>query len=151
MCGIAGLIGWTGTENQISDIIKKFQSSLHHRGPDNKGYWVSRKEMISLVHTRLSILDLSKSGNQPMHSSCGRYTITFNGEIYNHLEIRSRLQKIGFNKWCGTSDTERFQFRAHDSRLVEKQRKRCDEMQRLECFVERLLIIFLQFASVPLF
>ena len=47
-------------ENQISDIIKKFQSSLHHRGPDNKGYWVSRKEMISLVHTRLSILDLKK-------------------------------------------------------------------------------------------
>ena len=43
MCGIAGLIGWTGTENQISDIIKKFQSSLHHRGPDNKGHWVSKK------------------------------------------------------------------------------------------------------------
>ena len=78
MCGIAGLIGWTGTENQISDIIKKFQSSLHHRGPDNKGHWVSKKEMISLVHTRLSILDLSKSGNQPMHSSCDRYTISFN-------------------------------------------------------------------------
>ena len=55
MCGIAGLIGWTGTENQISGIIKKFQSSLHHRGPDNKGHWVSTKEMISLVHTRLSI------------------------------------------------------------------------------------------------
>ena len=91
MCGIAGLIGWTGTENQISDIIKKFQSSLHHRGPDNKGHWVSKKEMISLVHTRLSILDLSKSGNQPMHSSCDRYTISFNGEIYNHLEIRTIL------------------------------------------------------------
>ena len=107
MCGIAGLIGWTGTENQISDIIKKFQSSLHHRGPDNKGHWVSKKEMISLVHTRLSILDLSKSGNQPMHSSCDRYTISFNGEIYNHLEIRTILNSYKKNIfWKSTSDTE---------------------------------------------
>ena len=107
MCGIAGLIGWTGTENQISDIIKKFQSSLHHRGPDNKGCWVSKKEMISLVHTRLSILDLSKSGNQPMHSSCDRYTISFNGEIYNHLEIRTILNSYKKNIfWKSTSDTE---------------------------------------------
>ena len=107
MCGIAGLIGWTGTENQTTDIIKRFQSSLHHRGPDNKGHWVSKVDMISFVHTRLSILDLSNSGNQPMQSSCGRYVIIFNGEIYNHLKIRIVLQNYSKNiNWRSTSDTE---------------------------------------------
>ncbi|MAI28793.1 MAG: asparagine synthase (glutamine-hydrolyzing) [Rickettsiales bacterium] len=107
MCGIAGLIGLEGSNSQISNIIRGIQSSLHHRGPNNKGSWSSIKYKISFIHTRLSILDLSESGNQPMHSSCGRYIITFNGEIYNHLKLREFLKTYKKNiQWKGSSDTE---------------------------------------------
>ncbi len=107
MCGIAGIVGLEGTENEISNIIRGMQSSLYHRGPDSKGSWSSTKDKISLIHTRLSILDLSKSGNQPMHSSCGQYIISFNGEIYNHLELRELLKSFNHNiQWKGHSDTE---------------------------------------------
>ena len=62
---------------------------------------------MSFIHTRLSIFDLSNDGNQPMHSFCGRYTIVFNGEIYNHLKLRKMLKSYGHNlKWKSTSDTE---------------------------------------------
>ncbi len=107
MCGIAGLIGFEGSENQISNIIGGMQFSLRHRGPDTKGSWSSVKNKIFFIHTRLSILDLSKSGNQPMHSSCGRYTISFNGEIYNHLKLRDMLKSFKKSiQWKSSSDTE---------------------------------------------
>ena len=61
MCGIAGLIGWSGTDNELSDLRNKFQSSLYHRGPDSRGCWSSRKDKIHFFHTRLSILDLTTS------------------------------------------------------------------------------------------
>ena len=107
MCGIAGLIGFEESEDTVLDIIKNIQSSLYHRGPDSKGSWILNKYKIIFIHTRLSILDLSKNGNQPMQSSCGRYTVSFNGEIYNHLKIREilKLHKNNIN-WKGTSDTE---------------------------------------------
>ena len=94
MCGIAGLIGWKGNENNISNIISKMQNSLYHRGPDNNGLWFSRTDRVYFVHTRLSILDLSNAGTQPMKSSCGRFIITYNGEIYNHLDLRKLLESI---------------------------------------------------------
>ena len=107
MCGIAGLIGWSGTDYQQSQIIENMQASLQHRGPDSRGAWISKEDKITFIHTRLSILDLSKSGHQPMHSSCGRYIITFNGEIYNHLELRNFLKSYKKNIfWKGSSDTE---------------------------------------------
>ena len=107
MCGIAGLIGFEYPENKISKIIREIQSSLNHRGPNWKGFWTSKEDKISLIHTRLSILDLSKDGNQPMNSSCGRYIIVFNGEIYNHLNLRRMLKSHKHNiKWKSTSDTE---------------------------------------------
>ena len=107
MCGIAGLIGFEYPENKISKIIREIQSSLNHRGPNWKGFWTSKEDKISLIHTRLSILDLSKDGNQPMNSSCGRYKIVFNGEIYNHLNLRRMLKSNKYNiKWKSTSDTE---------------------------------------------
>ena len=107
MCGIAGLIGWSGTDHQQSQIIENMQSSLQHRGPNSRGAWISKEDKITFIHTRLSILDLSKTGHQPMNSSCGRYIITFNGEIYNHLELRNLLRsyKQKFD-WKGSSDTE---------------------------------------------
>lgn len=107
MCGIAGLIGWSGTNNQLLQLIENMQASLKHRGPDSRGSWISKEDKITFIHTRLSILDLSKTGHQPMHSSCGRYIITFNGEIYNHLELRDLLKS--YNQkiyWKGSSDTE---------------------------------------------
>ena len=62
MCGIAGLIGWEGRDDQVEKLINNMQSSLYHRGPDAKGFWHSHKHKIIFIHTRLSIIDLSKSG-----------------------------------------------------------------------------------------
>ena len=107
MCGIAGLIGWEGRDDQVEELINNMQSSLYHRGPDAKGFWHSHKHKIIFIHTRLSIIDLSKNGNQPMLSSCERYIVSFNGEIYNHLKLREELKQLKHNiKWKGTSDTE---------------------------------------------
>ena len=69
--------------------IKKMNEALYHRGPDGVGIWDDSEENIFLGHTRLSILDLSLSGSQPMRSQNERYVISFNGEIYNHLELKN--------------------------------------------------------------
>lgn len=80
---------------------------LAHRGPDAQGVWVNDAAGIAFGHRRLSILDLSEAGAQPMHSDCGRLSITFNGEIYNHLDIRAELDALGAPpNWRGHSDTE---------------------------------------------
>jgi asparagine synthase (glutamine-hydrolysing) len=95
MCGIFGCFGFKDLDDQaILDSIK-------HRGPDARGYF--KKGGLALFHTRLSILDLSQAADQPMHSHDGRYTIIFNGEIYNHLDIRQELAHCNFKT---TSDTE---------------------------------------------
>lgn len=77
--------------------------TLAHRGPDDRGVWTDNAAGVALAHRRLSILDLSVAGHQPMVSASGRYVIVFNGEIYNHLEIRG---KLNFSAWRGHSDTE---------------------------------------------
>jgi len=77
-------------------------NTLHHRGPDAEGVW-SDGSRVELAHRRLSILDLSPAGDQPMVSNDGRYVIVFNGEIYNHLDLRNQLHK---EIWRGHSDTE---------------------------------------------
>ena len=97
MCGITGII-----KNQVSsnlDLeyqIKKMSSSLEHRGPDNFDYWLDTNNGVALGHQRLSIIDLSNAGNQPMQFIKGRFVLCFNGEIYNHLEIRKDIDN--FNK-----------------------------------------------------
>ena len=81
--------------------------SLHHRGPDDSGLWFDEVVSIGMVHRRLSILELSPAGHQPMHSDCGRYVLVFNGEVYNHIALRAELQSGGFAfEWRGHSDTE---------------------------------------------
>jgi len=105
MCGISGFIEKLD-QDEASDVLVSMASQTVHRGPDNMGFWYDSKSGIGLAHNRLSILDLSSSANQPMVSSSGRYRIVYNGEVYNHLEIRRKLELEGFTDWRGHSDTE---------------------------------------------
>ncbi len=107
MCGIAGFVGWKKSYNNAIVTLNKMKQTINHRGPDNNGTWSSRDLNVFFAHTRLSIIDLSSNGSQPMHSKCKRFTISFNGEIYNHLEIRCHFKKLGRDiNWQGLSDTE---------------------------------------------
>ena len=92
MCGISGVIFFKENKFFSLDNLKKMTDSISHRGPDSSGLWVSENKRVFLGHRRLSILDLSKAGNQPMTSSCTRYVITFNGEIYNFIELSKKLR-----------------------------------------------------------
>ena len=106
MCGIAGLLTpGSGDANRTSAILQNMTRSLAHRGPDAEGYWTEGE--VALGHRRLSILDLSDAGAQPMRSESGRHVIVFNGEIYNHLDMRRDLAADGAAPdWRGHSDTE---------------------------------------------
>ena len=106
MCGITGFVNFEGLKNP-EHIIKDMTDVISHRGPDNFGIYLDKKFDIALGHRRLSILDLSDDGGQPMISSNSRYIIVFNGEIYNYLEIKKKLnnKNIAIN-WKGKSDTE---------------------------------------------
>jgi asparagine synthase (glutamine-hydrolysing) len=105
MCGIAGVLGSVQTDQ--SAIARKMALAMVHRGPDDAGEWVNADAGIALAHRRLAIVDLSPAGHQPMISSAGRYVIAFNGEIYNHLNIRADLKSLGLTpNWRGHSDTE---------------------------------------------
>jgi asparagine synthase (glutamine-hydrolysing) len=103
MCGIAGIYG-RHRKVALSDL-KSMSHILEHRGPDGEGFWLNEPDNIGFMHRRLSIIDLSDSGQQPMHYENGRYTITFNGEIYNYIELKEDLVKKGY-KFNSTSDTE---------------------------------------------
>ena len=84
MCGIAGIFNFDG-QPASPKILKKMTDSIAHRGPDGVGHWYEDKSGIGLGHRRLAIIDLSPAGRQPMQTLDGRYTITYNGEIYNYL------------------------------------------------------------------
>ncbi len=102
MCGIGGIIG-----KRSSSIAKKMIQKLHHRGPDYQNFWLSdpNEYPITICHTRLSIFDLSDSANQPFLSDDNRYVLSYNGEIYNFVELRKELEKKGINFRTNT-DTE---------------------------------------------
>ena len=107
MCGIVGFLGTTDRdEAALTSLVQKMSTCLAHRGPDDSGLWVDASVGLGLGHRRLSILDLSPMGHQPMASRCGRYILTFNGEIYNYLDIRAELEAAGPMLWRGHSDTE---------------------------------------------
>jgi asparagine synthase (glutamine-hydrolysing) len=102
MCGIAGF--WSIGRTAPVPIVRDMVTALHHRGPDSQGSWASPDGQLAFGHARLAIVDLSEQGRQPMVSHSGRYVIVFNGEIYNHGDIRLAL---GPNvAWRGHSDTE---------------------------------------------
>ncbi len=101
MCGISGILSFEGKYNK--DDILKMNKVLSHRGPDDEGTYFD--EFIGLGHRRLSIIDLSKAGHQPMSCGSERYWIIFNGEVYNYLEIREELIKKG-HEFHSNSDTE---------------------------------------------
>lgn len=108
MCGIVGFIIDKKSNNDfLHNYINKMSRVLHHRGPDNSGIWVDNNLGLALGHTRLAIQDLSEAGNQPMISNNNRFIIIFNGEIYNHLDLRKELySKKQHYSWKGHSDTE---------------------------------------------
>ena len=102
MCGIAGVLGRPGSRIFKKDLSASIQT-LHHRGPDDKGLFAERN--VGLAHARLSIIDLSAAGHQPMMSPCGRYVLVYNGELYNAPEIRAGLRTHDI-EFRGHSDTE---------------------------------------------
>jgi asparagine synthase (glutamine-hydrolysing) len=107
MCGIAGFVDLQTARDStaLKRVVKDMTDSLSHRGPDSEGAWVDETAGMAFGHRRLAILDLTAEGHQPMLSACGRYVITYNGEIYNFQELRARLEAAGHG-FKGTSDTE---------------------------------------------
>lgn len=103
MCGIAGLLHLPGPADALAAAVDRMTASLAHRGPDAAGRWVDPAVGVAFGHRRLSILDLSAAGAQPMRSASGGFVIAFNGEIYNHRELRCGLGDVA---WRGHSDTE---------------------------------------------
>ena len=107
MCGISGFLDTSRRRGagELRDTVLGMANTLCHRGPDDFGAWVDAASGIALGHRRLSILDLSPLGHQPMHSASGRYALSFNGEIYNFRGLRNELEDLG-HTFRGHSDTE---------------------------------------------
>jgi len=109
MCGLAGYLGRSSGDppGRQSAILRQMGDSLRHRGPDGGAQWADAEQGIGFAHRRLAVVELSAAGDQPMFSPSGRYVLIFNGEIYNHLEIRDRLRDEGHSiDWKGHCDTE---------------------------------------------
>lgn len=116
MCGFAGIFNEKSTKSQAEylNIVSEMSTALMHRGPDSSGRWADASVGVALSHRRLSIIDVSDAGNQPMSSKSEKYILAYNGEIYNHLEIRAELELFYSRssnsspaiKWHGHSDTE---------------------------------------------
>lgn len=108
MCGLTGFLQLPGfNAAEAGAQASTMADRIVHRGPDDSGVWVDEAVGLALAHRRLSILDLSPAGHQPMHSASGRWVIAYNGEIYNHLQLRRELEAAGkAPAWRGHSDTE---------------------------------------------
>ena len=104
MCGISGFFNPSALNFDSKYKLSAMAQALSRRGPDGSGCWVSACKVVGFSHTRLAVVDLSSAGKQPMHSHCSRYTLVFNGEIYNHKELRAKLNASV--EWAGQSDSE---------------------------------------------
>lgn len=102
MCGIIGVVNNKGLEEEA---LRQMRDTMKHRGPDDAGIWISKSGTVGLAHRRLSIIDLSDAGRQPMSDDEEKIWITYNGEIYNFLDIRKELEKKGY-KFKSKTDTE---------------------------------------------
>src|SRR5262245_59687475 len=105
MCAIAGIFNYGSSPADDRDIVCRMRDAMSHRGPDDSGLYQSSDRRVVLAHRRLSIVDLSPAGHQPMTNEDGSIWITFNGEIYNHLEQRAPLAARG-HVFKSRSDTE---------------------------------------------
>lgn len=104
MCGIAGFVSFSKKDNNyLKELISTMTQTLFNRGPDSSDVWFDNLNGVAFGHRRLAIQDLSPAGNQPMEARSRRYMLVFNGEIYNHLELRKQLKSCN---WIGHSDTE---------------------------------------------
>ena len=119
MCGFAGMFAVNRSVDE--GLLVRMGNAIAHRGPDDSGQWMDPQTGIGLTHRRLSIVDLSPAGHQPMVSPSARFVIAFNGEIYNHAEMRTSLSGVA---WRGHSDTETL-LAAFDVFGVEAALKRC--------------------------
>ncbi|TIQ40730.1 MAG: asparagine synthase (glutamine-hydrolyzing) [Mesorhizobium sp.] len=109
MCGIVGIVGGAAATSSGGFTARRMADMIRHRGPDGDGVWTDTEAAVALSQRRLAIVDLSSAGAQPMISHSGRYVIVFNGEIYNHREMRAHLDReFGAHAWRGHSDTEVF-------------------------------------------
>ncbi|MGG1946444.1 asparagine synthase (glutamine-hydrolyzing) [Trinickia sp. NRRL B-1857] len=107
MCGFVGLLNWDGLSGEADGHARAMADAIAHRGPDDEGFWRDPNGCVIFGHRRLAIVDLSAAGHQPMDSRSGRWTIAFNGEIYNHESLRAELERGGWALgWRGHSDTE---------------------------------------------
>ncbi len=107
MCGLAGFLQRSALDSQAVGRLTRMTGAIAHRGPDSAGSWIDAEAGIALGHRRLAIVDLTEAGHQPMVSHSGRYVIAFNGEIYNHADLRVLLAQTGQAPvWRGQSDTE---------------------------------------------
>src|SRR5919107_1434145 len=102
MCGITGIFNVDGAPVSIS-VLRRMSDALQHRGPDGEGFWT--QSFVGFGHRRLSIIDLSPAGHQPMRTPGGELVITYNGEIYNFQELRVELESLG-HAFRSRSDTE---------------------------------------------
>lgn len=106
MCGFAGYWGSQFSSDEAQQVLQSMGEAIAHRGPDDSGVWFDATNRLGLSHRRLSIVDLSPAGHQPMLSASARYVIAFNGEVYNHLKLRTLLEMERPWHWRGHSDTE---------------------------------------------
>jgi asparagine synthase (glutamine-hydrolysing) len=130
MCGISGFLrsGGSAGADALRTASGRMTDAIRHRGPDGHGCWVDAEAGIALGHRRLAIVDLSEAGAQPMVSASGRYVLSYNGEIYNHLELRRSLGEAGVAPaWRGHSDTETL-LACFEAWGVEKSLSRADGM-----------------------
>ena len=104
MCGITGIYSPGATVSPV--VLSAMTDTLRHRGPDHSGTYVNPNGTVGLGHTRLSIIDLSERGNQPMANDSGGVQVSYNGEIYNYQEIREELRQKGHHVFKTNSDTE---------------------------------------------
>src|ERR1700749_3822788 len=100
MCGISGVLAFKGANFEVTaDYLAAMRDTMVHRGPDGAGLWVSSDRKVGLAHRRLAIIDLADSALQPMSNSDGSLQLVFNGEVYNHAEIRRELEALGQRQW----------------------------------------------------
>lgn len=123
MCGISGILSVDAHQDKLEEIVRRMQSTLKHRGPDDCGIYLSADRQAAFAHTRLAILDLSSSGHQPMSTADGRYWITFSGEIYNFRELRQDLIEQG-EQFYSQTDTEVI------LKLYQRHGRKCVELLR---------------------